>query len=64
MGTIVVTMLDGVEVDRIVGIVNPGNPLTGRELVSAVRAITAEMTEEEREEFSESLSPGWRERQC
>ena len=62
MGTIVVTMLDGVEVDRIVGIVNPGNPLTGRELVSAVRAITAEMTEEEREEFSESLSPGWRER--
>ena len=62
MGTIVVTMLDGVEVDRIVGIVNPGNPLTGRQVLAKLDAITAKMSEEDRERFSESLSPGWRDR--
>ena len=60
MGTIVVTMLDGVEVDRIVGIVNPGNPLTGRQMLAKLDAITRDMTQEEREAFADSIDPRWR----
>lgn len=55
--TVIVTLLDGAEVDRIVGVVNPGEQMTGREFAQALRDLFD--SEEEKQNFLDSFDDFW-----
>ena len=54
------TSLAGEIIDCTVSIVNRGEPMTGREFVAALDAITEDMTQEEREALADLIDPRWR----